>query len=117
MHAGLEAIAKKYKKVVGGTVLVDYRSFMRDLDQNGAPESKGAEQNSTTQMLAEAGPAKTSVEPLDVILHRVRIFAMRRQIRTETFFSDFDRLHHGKITKSQFHRGLKNLLRPSLIPR
>ena len=117
MHEGLEVIAKRYRKVVGGTVLVDYRSFTRDLDQYGAPESKDAESKAAAGTMLAVRSKGASVEPLDVILHRIRIFAIRRQIRTEDFFSDFDALHHGTITKTRFHRGLVNLLRPSLVPR
>jgi len=61
-----------------------------------------------------ASPSKASVhlgrpdKPLSVVIADIRKSVLQNRIRLVTFFEDQDKLRKGKISRSQFYRGLTN---------
>ncbi|XP_057325404.1 uncharacterized protein LOC130667663 [Microplitis mediator] len=51
--------------------------------------------------------------PLEEIIMRIQKMVLERRLRIREFFQHFDILNSGRVTKSQFHRGLDAILNSS----
>lgn len=101
-------LCRKFENPVGGDI--NYVAFVQAIDSqyHGFTTERDADRRMVKTPWWDL-PPDTSVVDINNVMARIRSHVIANRLRIQAAFEDFDPLRSGRVTKSQFRRGLQTL--------